>query len=259
MYKFSDDCWEVDEETGCHLWVKGVNRSGYGRVRGWVNRKSVDALANRVALRKKLGRPIRPGYFACHTCDNPPCVNPEHLYEGTPKQNTQDMFRRGRSGNAAQIGANATRKLTEEQVHEIRLRWRMGETQQKLEQEFGIGGGTVSRILNGELYKNVPDQSIHVPVNEEARVRTLPPERLEALRKCVEAGDTFEEIVRKIGVYHPTVRRYFPDYRTPSWWAVHVERKSEVGDCEVCGRSVTVQNKNRHQKTRKCQEAKRKA
>jgi hypothetical protein len=48
----------------------------------------------RLVLERKLGRPIRPGYWACHHCDYPPCVNAEHLYEGTPKDNSRDMWER---------------------------------------------------------------------------------------------------------------------------------------------------------------------
>lgn len=45
---------------------------------------------SRLALEHKLGRPIKPGYLALHTCDYPPCINPNHLYEGTRKENMRD-------------------------------------------------------------------------------------------------------------------------------------------------------------------------
>ena len=49
---------------------------------------------NRVVLEQKLGRPMRPGYYALHTCDYKSCVNPDHLYEGTPADNMQDLVLR---------------------------------------------------------------------------------------------------------------------------------------------------------------------
>jgi hypothetical protein len=47
---------------------------------------------NRLVLERKLGRPIRPGFQALHTCDYPSCVNKEHLYEGTDKDNARDRM-----------------------------------------------------------------------------------------------------------------------------------------------------------------------
>jgi hypothetical protein len=50
--------------------------------------------ANRLVLERKLGRPIKPGYLSLHTCDWKSCINPDHLYEGTSKDNTGDMMER---------------------------------------------------------------------------------------------------------------------------------------------------------------------
>lgn len=78
----------------CILWQGTVDkRTGYGQVRAGADRGK---LAHRAALEKKLGRPIRPGYQANHTCDVKLCINPEHLYEGTQLQNVADMIARGR-------------------------------------------------------------------------------------------------------------------------------------------------------------------
>jgi hypothetical protein len=48
--------------------------------------------ANRLILERKLGRPIKDGMYACHKCDVKACVAPEHIYEGTPKENVDDMW-----------------------------------------------------------------------------------------------------------------------------------------------------------------------
>jgi hypothetical protein len=63
---------------------------GYGQI--W--RKPVHIAANRAVLEIKLGRPILPGFLACHHCDNPPCCNPGHLYEGTSGDNNRDAWQR---------------------------------------------------------------------------------------------------------------------------------------------------------------------
>lgn len=66
-------------------WPK--TKDGYGRSR--------NKLAHRVALEKKLERPIRVGYQALHYCDNPPCINPDHLWEGTQLENIADRHTKG--------------------------------------------------------------------------------------------------------------------------------------------------------------------
>lgn len=74
----------------CWVWTGGVASTGYGRIR--VGGRSHDV--HRLALRIALGRPIRPGMFACHRCDNKLCARPRHLYEGTPGENVRDVWER---------------------------------------------------------------------------------------------------------------------------------------------------------------------
>jgi len=124
------------------------NRDGYGirYVRGsWPDTKY--ELSNRVALEDKLGRSIAPGLKALHRCDNPSCIQPEHLYEGSHGQNMKDMVVRDRSRN--QFGA----ALTQEQRLEIQRRYvPRVVTQQMLSVEFGVSLATVERVLRGERY-----------------------------------------------------------------------------------------------------------
>lgn len=78
----SDGCWNYTLKT---------NDSGYGVV--WVDGKRVRA--HRLSYEHFVGQ-IPDGMFICHKCDNPSCVNPDHLYAGTQKDNIRDMFERGR-------------------------------------------------------------------------------------------------------------------------------------------------------------------
>jgi len=83
--------WEPITESGCWIWM-GANRRGYGQIK--INNKNI--YAHRVSYMMYKGR-IGKGIHVCHTCDIPECVNPDHLFLGTAKDNFLDMVRKGRS------------------------------------------------------------------------------------------------------------------------------------------------------------------
>ncbi len=89
----------VDPVTKCWNWT-GSLRNGYGRMitgsRSDGTRKSMSAhVASYIAFK----RDISAGFIVCHSCDNKKCVNPQHLWLGTKKQNTLDMMNKGRWAN----------------------------------------------------------------------------------------------------------------------------------------------------------------
>ena len=83
---------EYGTPPGCLVWMGARLPNGYGRV--WRDGKA--KLVHRVALEDKLERELGEGMLACHTCDNPPCFEKEHLFEGTPQDNMDDMTEKGR-------------------------------------------------------------------------------------------------------------------------------------------------------------------
>lgn len=90
--------WSKVDQRGpndCWPWLGARHERGYGRfILGERNRR-----ANRVAWEIANARPVPDGMLVCHSCDNPPCVNPAHLWIGTLADNARDMVAKGRHAN----------------------------------------------------------------------------------------------------------------------------------------------------------------
>jgi hypothetical protein len=155
----ADRLWErVDMSVGlfgCWPVSGGHTTAGYGVIsRG--GREGAQATTNCVALELKLGRRLLPGMFACHTCDNPPCCNPAHLFEGTHQANVDDMVAKGRGATGDRNGArlhpellHPATKLTPQQADEIRARALAGEDRAALAREFGVSRSWPYRLVPG--------------------------------------------------------------------------------------------------------------
>jgi hypothetical protein len=131
-----DDCWP---------WHGPLNTKGYPRFNASGRRYT----ATRIVLALRLGRYLKPDERACHSCDNPPCCNPRHLFVGSQADNVADCVAKGRQRTPPSRGANNSRAILDaNRVREIRsLKGFM--TQREIGAQFGVSRGAISAIHRG--------------------------------------------------------------------------------------------------------------
>lgn len=137
------------EPNECLEWWGGKNGVGYASIRT----KAGHFLGHRVALEWKIKRQLEPDEYACHECDNPGCVNPYHLYAGTPLSNSQDKHNRRRAKfNPCRGERHPLSKLTVEQIIEIRNSTEQARTICK---KYGVGSTLIYNIRSGKTWSHV--------------------------------------------------------------------------------------------------------
>lgn len=169
------ECWE---------WQAARGPKGYGRY----NTGGSVKVASRMAWELTFG-PIPAGLLVCHRCDNPPCVNPAHLFLGTHADNSLDMVAKGRSPRAPGERSGKA-KLTEDQVRAIRAAYAAGEPTRSIAGRFGTTHRYVRHVATG--YRRGFDGG--APVR-----RGRPPVDWTAWRPVYEGGATTIEIARATG------------------------------------------------------------
>ena len=148
---FTDRFWSKVDPTGdCWEWTAHRKANGYGQ---FTLRRGVFVGAHTVSY-ALLNGPIPPGMSICHRCDNPPCVNPDHLFIGTQADNGADMVAKGR-GSSTQGIERSNARLNDEAVRLIRGAEPRHGLACSLAREYGVSDTTIRKIRSGQKWRHV--------------------------------------------------------------------------------------------------------
>lgn len=148
------DFWgqAVKRPSGCWEWAGRGLPKGCGRFQ--IDKK--EWLAHRFSYFLAHG-PIPEGLCVCHKCDNPKCVNPDHLFLGTNADNIADMRKKDRHTRGEKV---AWARLCDGDVKEIRSKYNPYiVTAGQLAKEYGVNEKTIRRIVQGKTWKHLPVQA----------------------------------------------------------------------------------------------------
>ena len=144
-----------EPNTGCWLWTGKLNKYGYGQITMRENNAQRSRATHRVSYQFYKGE-IPTGMQVCHSCDVRSCYNPDHLFLGTAKENSQDKVKKNRQSR----GESSNRsKLSVMDIVNIRSMKDQGMNNCHISKLFGVHHTTIRGICNGEIWRHVPKNS----------------------------------------------------------------------------------------------------
>lgn len=143
----------VKSENGCWEWNGAKRWNGYGKFSHY--KKTI--LAHRFSYEFYFG-PIEEGFFVLHKCDNRGCVNPEHLFIGTQKDNMIDMVSKDRHAKVkikCSCELNPKSKLKINDIDEIIAKYKNGLSSRKIASEYNVSKTMILNIVNGKNWIHI--------------------------------------------------------------------------------------------------------
>lgn len=144
-----------EPNSGCFLWLGQVNRSKPNYAQAVASYNGTVMAAAKVSWMLHHG-PVPDGMCVCHRCDNPMCVNPDHLFLGTRRDNTQDMIRKGRQRSPFDTRrgeAHPRAKLNDDLVKKIRAA--AGQPAMQISRDLGVSVHNVRSVLQFKVWRHV--------------------------------------------------------------------------------------------------------
>lgn len=138
--------WDVTP-TGCHEWRGGLGDTGYPRLLILGTQYYI----HRVSLERNLGRPLLSGMFACHTCDNPSCINAERLFEGTATDNNRDAHSKGRCSGGRIGGA---RFIADEIIDKVFDMRQQGYSVRAIHEATDVSQSYIYALVSGRMQRS---------------------------------------------------------------------------------------------------------
>ena len=139
------------ESDACWSWNRGKTTAGYGSLS---TRTGHHVYAHRF-MWELVNGPIPAGIEVCHRCDNPPCVNPAHLFLGTHKENMADSAQKGRAIPGRLLTSKKLARFSDDDVVLICSLVKSGWTHRRIAAQYGCEHSIITAILTGRRYKRL--------------------------------------------------------------------------------------------------------
>lgn len=138
------------DKNNCFVWTGNKTHDNYGRIR--IGNKKYRV--HRIVYILYYGEIPKNKPYICHKCNNSKCINPEHLYAGTPKDNVRDMINAKRN-NHLKGEKHPKAKLKKHQILEIRNLHKKGYSIRKIAKKYNMGKTTIQLIINKKIWKHI--------------------------------------------------------------------------------------------------------